>query len=249
MSRTDVPDVPDVPKELRMSVTAPLLVAALLAFSPASVVHAAVPEQSFPAQRAAVPDTSQFLPRWLHLHAGVGYGWLSSPPNIRERYEAGQDFEFGVEARTQPRVRLRLSGEYQVLPAIGRVNYTIFGTEPRGGGTATDTLSFDWKQRGWIGAARLEGQFRLLPHTWLLAGGGRGYLGAGVRPYHFRDPFGTVDIEFPGSSGWGWLTSAGARYEFDIFGPVLGAEVRWSVFDRPQDHLQLWSIRIGWQGK
>ena len=243
MSRTDVP------KGNRMSVSARLLVAALLAFSPASVVHAAVPEQSFPAQRAAVPDTSQFLPRWLHLHAGVGYGWLSSPPNIRERYEAGQDFEFGVEARTQPRVRLRLSGEYQVLPAIGRVNYTIFGTELRGGGTATDTLSFDWKQRGWIGAARLEGQFRLLPHTWLLAGGGRGYLGAGVRPYHFRDPFGTVDIEFPGSSGWGWLMSAGARYEFDIFGPVLGAEVRWSVFDRPQDHLQMWSIRIGWQGR
>lgn len=216
---------------------------------PAPAVRAAIPEQSFPEQRAAAPDTSQFLPRWLHLHGSVGYGWMSSPRTIRQRYEAGQDFEFGLEARMRPRLRLRLNGEYQVLPAVGRVNYTIRSFAGLDGTAAYDTLSFDWLQRGWLGAARLEGQYRVLPNTWLLAGAGRAYLSAGVRPYHFSDPFGTVDVAFPGSTGWGWLTSAGARYEFDIFGPTLGAEVRWSTLDRRQDRLQLWSIRIGWQGK
>lgn len=225
---------------------AAVVAALLLAPLPSA---AAVPEQSFPAQRAAAPDTSQFLPRWLHLHGSVGYGWLSSPRHIRQRYEAGQDFEFGLEARLKPRLRLRLNGEYQVLPAVGEINFTFVDTGFKGSGSAIDTLSFDWRQRGWLGAARAEAQLRVLPHTWLIAGAGRGYIGAGVRAFHFADPFGTVDVRFPGSSGWGWLTSAGARYEFDLFGPTLGAEVRWSALDRPQDDLQLWSIRIGWQGK
>ncbi|MEQ1833820.1 MAG: hypothetical protein ABL977_12260 [Candidatus Eisenbacteria bacterium] len=211
-------------------------------------VRAAVPEQSFPAQQAP-PDTGQFLPRWLHLHGSVGYGWLSSPSTIRQRYEAGQDFEFGLEARLRPRLRMRLNAEYQVLPAVGELNYTILALGARGESSTFDTLSFDWRQRGWLGAGRAEVQYRAFKSVWLLAGAGYGYMAAGVRPYHFEDPFGTVDIRFPGSSGWGVLGSTGLRYEFAGFGPVLGAEVRWSTFSRRQDDLQLWSIRIGWQGK
>ena len=214
----------------------------------APCAHAAVPEQSFPAQRAAAPDTGQFLPRWLHLHGSIGYGWMSSPRNIRERYEAGQDFEFGIETRPQPRLRVRLNGEYQVLPALGKAVYT-FVRGGRVGATGIDTVSFDWQQRGWLAAGRAEVQARVLPHTWLLGGGGYGYLASGVRAFHFDDPFGSVDIAFPGSSGWGWLGSAGLRYEFDLFGPTLGVETRWSAFTREQDELQFWSIRIGWQGK
>lgn len=225
----------------------PALVVTLCCVAPCA--RAAVPEQSFPAQQAAVSDTGQFLPRWLHLHGSIGYGWLSSPRRIRERYEAGQDFEFGLEARVQPRLRLRLNAEYQVLPALGELRYTILNTGGRVGGALSDTLSFDWQQRGWLGASRAEAQLRVLPHAWLIAGGGYGYLESGVRPYHFEDPFGTVDIVFPGSSGWGWLGSAGLRYEFDLFGPTLGVETRWSAFTRKQDDLQLWSVRIGWQGK
>jgi hypothetical protein len=229
----------------RAAITALCLIA-LVATRPA---RSAVPEAPLPGVTAPTPDSSGFLPRWLHLHGSIGIGWVSSPEFLRERYEAGQDFEMGLEMRLQPRLRLRLNGEYQVLPALGRVNYQYVVFQDIDAGTAMDTISFDWRKRGWLGAARAEVQWRALPHTWLLVGGGRGYLGAGQRPYHFRSPFETLDIEFPGSSGWAWIGSLGARYEFDIFGPVLGAELRWSALDRRQDELQTWSIRIGWQGK
>jgi hypothetical protein len=226
-------------------------IAALIPVVSFSVVaRAAVPEPPpAPAHPPDHSDTSAFLPRWVHLHASFGVGWISSPRFIRERYEAGQDFEAGFEIRPRSALRIRLNGEYQVLPALGRVNFQrIAYTDPDGNAVA-DTLSFDWLGRGWMGAGRAELQWQALPHTWLLAGGGRGYLSAGQRAYHFRDPFVTLDVEFPGSSGWAWISSLGARYEFELFGPVLGAEVRFSQLDRPQDRLQTWSIRFGWQGK
>jgi len=213
------------------------------------VARAAVPEPPAPGLARTAPDTSHFLPRWLHLHASGGFGWIASPTQIRQRYEPGQDFEFGLETRMRKTFRLRLNGEYQILPALGIAKYTfVTFTDPEGN-QARDTVSFDWRQRGWLGAARLEGQWRALPHTWLLAGVGRGYLSAGVRAFHIADPFASLDVQFPGSSGWAWITSAGARYDFDMFGPVLGAELRWSTLDRPQDRLQTWSIRLGWLGR
>ena len=230
----------------RCAAIAALSCLGFLAIRPA---RAAVPEPPAPGAIQNLPDTSGFLPRWLHLHGSFGVGWITSPEFIRERYEAGQDFELGFEVRLQPRLRLRLNGEYLVLPALGRVNYQYVAFQDFEGASVMDTLSFDWLTRGWLGASRAEVQWRALPRTWLLAGGGRGYLSAGQRAYHYRSPFETLDVEFPGSSGWAWIGSLGARYEFDFFGPVLGAELRWSTLDRPQDRMQAWSIRIGWQGK
>lgn len=224
-----------------------IVVAGALALA-AVPTRAAVPEPPPPAAPAP-PDTTAFLPRWLHLHAALGIGWISAPRFIRERYEAGQDFEAGFEVRLRPRLRLRLNGEYQTLPALARVQYQFVTLRDADGNAVTDTLLFDSLGRGWLGAARTELQWRALPHTWLLFGAGRGYLAAGHRAFHFEDQNETVDIAFPGSSGWAWITSLGASYEFDLFGPTLGAEVRWSRLDRPQDELDTWSIRIGWQGK
>jgi hypothetical protein len=226
----------------------PFLLALTLVLLP-TLARSAVPEPPMRATAPSAPDTSQFLPRWLHLHGSAGYGWLSSPAFLRRRYEAGQDFEIGVEARMRRHLRLRLNGEYQVLPALGHARYQFVSFRGIDGGQITDTLSFDWRGRGWLGAARAELQWRTLPHTWLLAGAGRGYLDAGVRAYHFRDPFVILDVDFPGSSGWAWITSLGARYDFDVFGPLLGIEGRWSSLERPQDRLQTWSVRVGWQGK
>lgn len=234
------------------SVTRParrrLVPLALLLLS-SSPVRAAVPEPPPARAPAAAPDSATFLPRWLHAHGSVGLGWIHSPEFIRQRYEVGQDFELGIEARPRPRLRVRLNGEYQVLPAVGRASYQFVTFQDLEGNQAVDTLSFDWRGRGWLGAARAEVQWRALPHTWLMVGAGRGYLGAGLRAYHFRDPFQTLDVEFPGSSGWAWIGSLGTRYDFDLFGPTLGAELRWSTLDRPQDRLQTWSLRIGWQGR
>jgi hypothetical protein len=224
-----------------------IVLAAALAL-PALPTRAAVPEPPPPAAPAP-PDTSAFLPRWLHLHAALGIGWISAPRFLRERYEAGQEIEAGFEARLRPRLRLRLNGQYAMLPALARVNYQFVTSRDLDGNAVTDTLLFDSLGRGWLGAARTELQWRALPHTWLLLGAGRGYLAAGHRAHHFEDQNETIDIEFPGSSGWAWITSLGASYEFDIFGPTLGAEVRWNRLDRHQDELDTWSIRIGWQGK
>lgn len=215
----------------------------------AGSARAAVPEPPPRANQPAAADSAQFLPRWVHMHGSFGYGWIQGPAVIRQRYEAGQDFELGLEARMRPNLRLRVNGEYQVLPAVGQAIYQFVVSQDLDGSQAVDTLSFEWRARGWLGAARTELQWRALPHTWLMAGAGRGYLGAGVRAFHFRDPFQTLDVRFPGSSGWAWIASAGARYDFDVFGPLLGAELRWSTLDRPQDRLQMWSLRIGWQGR
>jgi hypothetical protein len=225
-----------------------LALAACLLAAPAL---AAVPEPESESQppAASASDSARFLPRWLHAHGSVGLGWIASPAFIRERYEVGQAYELGVEARPRSNLRVRVAGEYQVLPAVGRVTYQIVTFEDLEGGQAVDTLSFDWIRAGWFGSGRTELQWRALPETWLIAGAGRGFLRAGHRPYHFRDPGYTVDLAFPGSSGWAWTGMLGARYEFDLFGPRLGAELRWSTLERPQDRLRTWSIRIGWQGR
>ncbi len=236
-----------MPSAIRLARRRLVLLALLL--SSVAPARAAVPEPAPPAALASAADSGSFLPRWLHLHGSIGLGWIQSPVFIRQRYEAGQDFEFGLEARPRPRLRVRFNGEYQVLPAVGRASYQFVTFQDIDGGQLKDTLSFDWRGRGWLGAARAELQWRALPHTWLIAGVGRGYLAAGMRAYHFRDPFQTLDVEFPGSSGWAWIGALGARYDFDLFGPTLGAEVRWSTLDRPQDRLQTWSLRIGWQGR
>ena len=89
------------------------------------VARAAVPEPPGPGLARTAPDTSHFLPPWLHLHASGGFGWIASPTQIRQRYEPGQDFEFGLETRMRRTFRLRLNGEYQILPALGIAKYTF----------------------------------------------------------------------------------------------------------------------------
>src|SRR5262249_30743556 len=146
--------------------------------------------------KAAAPDTSHFLPPWLHLHGSIGYGWIQGPRFIRQRYEAGQDFELGLESRMRKNLRLRLNGEYQILPAIGHALFQFVTAVDPDGKPTIDTLAFQWRGRGWMGATRAELQWRALPHTWVIAGAGRGYLDAGIRAFHFQDPFETLDITF-----------------------------------------------------
>jgi len=61
--------------------------------------------------KTAPRDTSRFLPDWLHLHAAIGVGWLASPIQIRQIYQAGQGYELGLEARPADAWRLRLNAE------------------------------------------------------------------------------------------------------------------------------------------
>ena len=83
------------------------------------------------------------------------------------------------------------------------------------------------------GDFRLEGQWALTPQLWMIGGIGRGYLETGLRTLHVGNQFESLDLDFPGSSGWAWIATAGTSSEFDLFGPRLSAEVRTSYLMRP----------------
>jgi len=230
---------------VRRLATQASLAACLLALRPA---RAAVPEPAAEAANAAVQDTSRFLPRWLHLHAAAGLGWLASPEWMRKFYQAGQSYELGFEARPSNTFRLRLNGEYQGLPVVTDAKYTYVYMTP-GGIPLRDTLVLEERGNGWIGSARLEAQWSLAPQLWVLGGLGRGYLETGLQSQH---PSGVYSssfiIDFPGSSGWTWNATVGTSYEFELFGPRLSAEVRTNYLMKERDRLQTWSIRLGWGG-
>lgn len=194
-------------------------------------------------------DSTGVLPRWLHLHGSIGVGWLSAPVEVRQRYQAGQDFEAGLEARPRPGLRFRLNAEYQVLPAVGRGVYTLTRSVRLDGTVTVDSVDVEFLRRAWLGAARFEAQARVLPRVWLLGGFGRGYLASGARLYRYRAPEESILIRFEGSDGWAWIPTIGARYDFDAFGPLFGIETRYSSLLRRQDVLHTWSVRIGWQGR
>jgi hypothetical protein len=228
-------------------------IAALLSLAAILCAHraavAAEPEASDSTAKSASRDSSRFLPRWLHLHAAVGLGWLASPEWMRKFYQAGQGYEIGLETRPGTYFRLRLNGEYQVLPAVTDASYG-FITSVSGidGSPRRDTVLVETRATGWIGSGRLEGQIGLTPHLWLIGGIGRGYLETGLKTVHAGDPFSSFDLVFPGASGWVWMTTGGASYEFDLFGPRLSAELRSSYLMRERDRMQTWSLRLGWGG-
>ena len=219
--------------------------------------RAAVPEPPAEGAKpaaAATPDSSRFLPRWVSLHASAGVGWLASPEWMRKFYQAGQSYDAGFEARPGKTFRLRLNGEYQALPAVTNASFSFvtsipgLDTEP-----ARDTVQVEARANGWIGSARLEAQWAIAPQLWVIGGFGRGYLDTGLRNMHLSDSFESIDLNFPGSSGWAWIGTAGASYEFELFGPRLSAEVRTGYLMRDQgrvdqSRMQTWSIRLGWGG-
>jgi len=229
------------------------LAACLVSLRPA---RAAVPEPAEEAAKPAVQDTSRFLPRWLHLHAAAGLGWLASPEWMRKFYQAGQGYELGLEVRPGPALRLRLNGDYQTLAAVTHASFTFAASSSPKSAPQVDSIVVESRSTGWIGSARLEAQMALTPHLWLLGGLGRGYLETGLHSFHQNlvVPGGqstevmSLDYHFPGSSGWVWLATAGTSYEFEVFGPRLSAEVRTSYLMLERDRLQTWSIRLGWGG-
>src|SRR5262252_8566337 len=108
-------------------------IAALLSLATWLCAHraaaAAVPDDPDSTVKSA-RDSSRFLPRWLHLHAAVGLGWLASPEWMRKFYQAGQGYELGLETRPGTYFRLRLDGEYQVLPAVTDASYSFLTRVP-----------------------------------------------------------------------------------------------------------------------
>jgi hypothetical protein len=232
-------------RSFRSTATLALLAASLCAWYPA---RAAVPEPpgGEAAAKPAANDSTRLLPNWVHLHGAAGLGWLASPEWMRKFYQAGQGYELGLETRMGPSFRLRLNGEYQTMPAVTNASFSIITAASLDNAPARDTVLVEARTTGWLSSARLEAQMALTPHLWVLGGFGRGYLETGLHTTHVSDGVVSVDLVFPGSSGWVWLATAGTSYEFDVFGPRLSAEVRSSYLMRDQDRFQTWSIRLGW---
>ena len=229
----------------RRMVTLALLAACLAAPHPARAAPE-TPAETVP--KPAAQDTSRFLPRWLHLHGSAGLGWLASPEWMRKFYQAGQSYDAGLEARPGKTFRLRLNGEYQALPAVTHAEFSFIVRDARQAIPVGDTVRVEERANGWIGSGRLEAQWAIAPQLWLIGGFGRGYLDTGLHSVHLSNDFASFDFDFPGSSGWAWIGTAGASYEFDMFGPRLSAEVRTGYLMRDQDRFQTWSIRLGWGG-
>jgi hypothetical protein len=235
-------------RSVRRTVALAALVACALA--PLSA-RAAVPEpERQPAKPAAV-DTSRFLPRWVHLHAAIGVGWLASPPAIRQLYQAGQGYELGFEARPSSAWRLRLNGEYQTLPVVIDHDFRFVTQTGIDGQVVVDTLRLEGTGQGWLGSGRLEAQRALIPGVWAIAGFGGGYLTSGLNSVNVLGQEFSFERVLPGVSGWVVMPSIGGVAESDVLGPMLGIEVRWTQIIMPQrtgEHLQQWSVRIGWTG-
>jgi hypothetical protein len=174
---------------------------------------------------------------------------MASPLAIRQLYQAGQGYEAGFEVRPSSGWRVRLNGDYQTLPVVTEAHLviTIPPSFPKGE-PVQDTLHLEGRGSGWLGSGRLEVQKALIPGLWALGGLGGGYLSSGLDVVNTGIGAISLADAFPGASGWALMPTLGGIAEFDILGPTLGIEVRWTGVMKPNDHLQTWSIRIGWQG-
>lgn len=203
-----------------------------------------------PNDRLAVRDTSRLLPRWAYPVYSLGPGWIQTPVKVRQRFEAGFGGTVGLEVRPASRVGVRLSGEYQMLPA--NAQGTIVETVPSelDGSAVIDTVAFEYGGTGWLLGARTELAVNPVGRAWLQAGAGLGYFSAGISNERSISGSFLVDIRAPGTNGWGWLWSTALRYDFDPAPSApLSVEVRWQAVDREQDRMQMWRVAVGYRGR
>jgi hypothetical protein len=229
---------------------AALAVLAVCALAPVPARAERPDTYDHPAKPAAV-DSSRVLPHWLHLHAAIGVGWLSSPLAIRQLYQACQGYEVGLEARPRRDWRLRFNGEYQALPLVIDGEFRFVHQSGIDGEVSADTVRLEGNGQGWIGSGRFEAQKALIPGFWVLGGAGGGYLTSGLNAVNVLGTSFSFEGVLPGVSGWVLMPTMGAIAETDFLGPTLGIEVRWTGIlmpDQAREHLQTWSIRFGWSG-
>jgi len=224
---------------------------ALLSLCCATAVRAqAPPMPPEPNDRAAVVDTSRFLPRWLSPVYSLGIGWIQTPIETRQRYEAGFGGYVGAEARLAKRMALRLTGEYQMMPANAQGTLVQTVLTDLGGSTRSDTIAFEYGGTGWTLGTRVELTANPFSRLWLQGGAGFAYFNAGVQNERSISSGYVLDIKAPGTNGEGWLWSGGVRYDIDPApNAPLSIELRWQALDREQDRLQMWRIGVGYRGR
>ncbi len=233
---------------MRTAVCAMLVATALCALRPSAACAQPALPPAGPAPAAA--DTSHFLPRWLHPVYSLGIGWIQRPLQTRQRYEAGFGGYAGVEVQPAGRIGLRVSGEYQMLPANAQGTIVQTVIVDGDGTTVADTLAFDYGGTGWTLGARGELTLNPVGRLWLQGGAGYAYFNAGIQNERSVSSGYVLNIKAPGTNGAGWLWSTTLRYDIDPAPQApLSLELRWQALDREQDRLQMWRVGVGYRGR
>lgn len=192
-------------------------------------------------------DTMWWAPIVRHGWIEGGVGWMAAPTAIRRNFEAGQGFGAGLETRPSAAVRLRVGGDYQILPANGS-GILLVESSNLLGDVFADTVRFATRSAGWMGALRTEAAVRIPGHVWLLAGGGRLYLDDGLGELSERlAPDMRLRLQGAYRDGWAWFATAGALLDLEswLHAP-LSFDVRWRSARRGDDDLRFWTIRVGY---
>lgn len=222
----------------------------------ASLVIALALASAVPARASGVdlgdavakPDTSRFLPRWMHASLEAGVSWLQSPAAVKDRYNAGVALGGALTATAAPRLRLAARLEYLDLPngemgyygsyqTVDGQAYAVpnYGYNAFGGGRALDALV--------LASARPWRQL------WIEGGAGYGHFSSGLPRIQFLDGVTGEWIDVPGQSGWGATWTAGFAYEFRVGRKPdhLCAGVRWMRLDRDGVALDFVPVTIGYR--
>lgn len=189
------------------------------------------------------PDTTRFFPRWMMATAQAGVGWMAAPERIGSRYMPGVDVGLSLAAQPARRMRVGISLEYHDLPADpnGYAGYfDSTGVYPM--------LPVDFYGDGHLLDAIATLSVRPRGALWLEGGIGWGRFESGWADVSFFDGATGNAIRPPGTSGWGAVVSAEARYEFQP-NPRdrLYVSAGWRSMERDGQRMHFVPIHVGYR--
>lgn len=228
-------------RSVHPAVTAALAVALELC---AVAAHAQPPAPRPGPPRAAAKRDSTFAGVLLrHAWLEGGYGWLAAPSRLAERFESGQGYAVGLEARTPGRGIVRLGLEFQMLVARVVANYEAApGIQP----DLVDTTRFELDSRGWTGGLRAEAGIEGPLGIRLLAGVGRDYFDAGEpSSLGFVSEDALLRVREVAPDGWGWSYAFGVARSLQPLLPwPMGLDVHWRSLRVAGDDRRVVAIRL-----
>jgi len=199
------------------------------------------------AVQDAKPDTSKFLPRWIHASLGAGISWMQAPSWVRVRYGPGIALTGNLWASLLPGARLAVELEYLDLPA----NTNGFATTYKAKDGSTYTIPYDYYTNTGAGN-EINGlavlSFKVWRNLWVEGGVGGGHFSSGYSGIEFLDNATGRTVSIPDDSGWGPAITAGLAYDFQVGkGSKLFASARWVRLARDTETLHVVPLRIGYR--
>jgi hypothetical protein len=184
----------------------------LLGLLLAAAVHAgADPLAPAPATAPAKAkaDSTSRLPLCLIGEGGIG--WMSSPSEVRRRYNAGVDVALSVELRGRSPWALAARAEYHDFPNSSSIYSGYYNSN----GAFPTSLANATLVSGRAYDLVISPMLRFARDWWIDAGAGYGYFDSGFgSDQTFIDGATGQEVKVPGTTGWCGVATAGIRYEF-----------------------------------